>query len=397
VKSFVSRRRLLAGGAAGLLLAACGPAATPTATTAPPKPTTAPPPPPTSAPATTNPAATAPTAAPAPAATKPAAAATTGATPAAKPTVALAAKSGTLTVYSGRTESLIGPLLQKVGFTVQARYGDSAQLAAAILEEGGNSPADLFFSQDAGALGAVAAEGKLIKLPDAYLNKVEDRFRSPKGEWVGLSGRARVLNYNTNEVKESDLPDSVHGLTDAKWKGKVGWVPTNASFQSQVTAMRLAEGDAAIKSWLQAMKANGTKVYQGNAAQVQATGAGEILVSTPNHYYVYSFYKDQGDKFAAKNYHPRGGGPDAMINVAGAGILQSSKNRELAERFVEYMLGTEAQQYFADQTFEYPLIPAVKTHPQLKPLGDIKTPKIDLGSLTDLKGTLKLLQEAGVL
>ena len=380
-RTVFSRRRLLVSGASAVLLAACAPAATPTATTKPaeaPKPTTAP--------------------AAAPAATTAAApAATAGATPATKPIVALSVKPGTLTVYSGRAESLIGPLLQKVGITVQTRYGDSAQLAATILEEGGNSPADVFFSQDAGALGAVAAEGKLVKLPDAFLNKVEDRFRSPKGEWVGLSGRARVLNYNTNEVKESDLPDSVHGLTDAKWKGQVGWVPTNASFQSQVTAMRLAEGDAAVKSWLQAMRANGTRVYQGNAAQVAASGAGEILVSTPNHYYVYSFYKDQGDKFPARNYHPRAGGPDAMINVAGAGILQSSKNRELAERFVEYMLGAEAQQYFADQTFEYPLIQGIKTHPQLKPLGDIKTPKIDLGSLTDLKGTLRLIQEAGVL
>jgi iron(III) transport system substrate-binding protein len=408
----LSRRRLVLTGAGALLLAACGPAATPAAsptpsapTPAPAKPTEAPKP---TAEPTKPAAAPSPTGAPAaatkPAAppTQPAATPTTAAaspTPAAQP--AAGAKPGaSLIVYSGRAETLVKPILERfandTNVEVKARYGDTSALAAAILEEGKNSPADVYFAQDAGALGAVALAGHLIKLPDALLTKVEERFRSPKGEWVGLSGRARVLNYNAEKVKEADLPDSVQGLTDPKWKDQVGWAPTNGSFQAFVTAMRLVEGDEKTAAWLRAMKANGAKSYANNNAQVEATGKGEILVSTPNHYYVYSFYRDRGENFPAKNYHPRGGGPDAMINVAGAGILGTSRNREAAERWVEYMLSPTGQQYYADQTFEYPLIPGVKTPPQLKPLDQIKTPKIDLGALTDLRGTLKLLQDTGV-
>jgi iron(III) transport system substrate-binding protein len=381
-RSRLSRRRLLAAGSGAFLLAACAPAA----------------------PSTPAPAARA-----APSATTqpatPTAAAGGGGRPAVTTPASVGAaaptKGGGLTVYSGRTEKLVAPLLERftkeTGLPIKARYGDTAELAAAILEEGTNSPADLFFAQDAGALGAVAAEGKLVKLPDALLQKVEDRFRSPTGEWVGLSGRARTLIYNTEKVQEAELPDSVHGLSDPRWKDRLGWAPTNGSFQAFVTAMRLVEGDPATKSWLQAIKANGVKAYQNNTAQVQAAGSGEILVGMPNHYYVFSFYKEQGESFPARNYHPRGGGPDAMVNVAGAGILATSKNQDAGARFVEFMLGQEAQQYFANETFEYPLIPGIKTPPQLKPLSDIRTPRIDLGSLTDLKGTLKLLQEAGVL
>ena len=309
--------------------------------------------------------------------------------------------SGTLTVYSGRTETLVAPALEEftksTGIQIQARYGDTAELAAAILEEGGNSPADVYFAQDAGALGALAAQDRLTKLPDELLNRVEERFRSPAGEWVGVSGRARVVCYNTEALQESDLPDSVLGFTDAKWKDKIGWAPTNASFQSFVTALRVTEGEDVARQWLEGIIANNPKKYNNNMAIVVATGAGEIEVGFVNHYYLYNARKDRGESFPVANYYPRDGGAGALINVAGVGILGSSKQQELAQRLVDYLLSKPAQQYFADQTFEYPLIADVSPHPDLRPLDQIKTPPIDLSSLSDLEATLTLLRDVGAL
>ena len=317
------------------------------------------------------------------------------------PTKAPETVSGTITVYSGRTEKLVAPVIERLkketGVDVKVRYGDTAQLAAAILEEGKNSPADVFFAQDAGALGALVNAQRLVKLPDSTLNKVDARFRAPKGEWVGLSGRARTVVYNTNALKEADLPDSLLGFADAKWKGKIGWAPTNGSFQAFVTALRVTAGEDTAKKWLEGVKANNPKVYQNNTAIVQAVGAGEIEVGFVNHYYLFAFLKEQGEAFPARNYHPRAGDAGSMINVAGAGVLDTSKNPKAAEKFIEFMLNKDSQQYFADQTFEYPTIEGIKTHPQLVPMSQIKTPQIDLGSLADLDKTLKLLRDTGVL
>ncbi|TAK30428.1 MAG: iron ABC transporter substrate-binding protein [Chloroflexota bacterium] len=313
----------------------------------------------------------------------------------------VAKSAGTLTVYSGRDEKLIGPVVERfkkeTGVDIKVRYGDTAELAAAILEEGKNSPADVYFAQDAGALGAIASAGRLAKLPDVIVQRVDERFRSPKGEWIGISGRARTVVYNTKALKPEDLPDSILGFADPKWKGKIGWAPTNGSFQAFVTALRITEGDAAASRWLEGIKANGAKTYKNNTAIVQAVGTGEVEVGFVNHYYLFNFLKEQGESFPARNYHPRAGDAGAMMNVAGAGILDTSKNVKTAEQFVQYMLSSSSQQYFADQTFEYPLVEGIKVHPTLVPLAQLKLPKIDLGNLSDLQQSLKLLRDAGIL
>ncbi|MGB9738371.1 extracellular solute-binding protein, partial [Chloroflexus sp.] len=193
-----------------------------------------------------------------------------------------------LVVYSGRSESLVGPFFtqftEATGIPVEVRYGDTAELAATILEEGANSPADLFFAQDAGALGALAAADVLIPLPTDVLNQVEARFRSSDGRWVGISGRARVVVYNTNKLTEADLPRSITGFVDPQWRGRVGWAPTNGSFQAFITAMRVQLGEEATRKWLEGMIANEVKTYERNAAIVQAVAAGEIDVGFVNHY-----------------------------------------------------------------------------------------------------------------
>jgi len=310
------------------------------------------------------------------------------------------AQGGPITVYSGRGEALVGQLYQQftrdTGIEVRARYGDSAQLAAALLEEGRNSPADVFFSHDAGALGAVAAQGMLATLPNQSLGQVPSKFRAWDGSWVGVSGRARVIVYNTNMLSASDLPDTVWGLTDPRWQGKIGWVPTNASLQAAVTAMRVLEGEAAARQWLEGIKANNPRVFSGNAPIVEAVISGELQVGLVNQYYLYGIIKDRGPVTAA-NYHPRGGGSGAIVNVAGVGILNTARNASAAQQLVDYLLSPAAQQYFADETFEYPLIEGATAHPDLLPIGQINHPDVDLSNLADLEGTLRLMRDLGIL
>jgi iron(III) transport system substrate-binding protein len=312
-----------------------------------------------------------------------------------------AAQAGAITLYSGRSEPLVGPLIERfrrdTGIEVRARYGDSAELAAALLEEGANSPADVFFSQDAGALGAVASKAMLAALPTATLQQVDSKFRARDGSWVGVSGRARVIAYNTTMLSPIDLPDSVAGLTDPRWQGQIGWAPTNASLQASVTAMRLLDGEEAARQWLEGIKANNPKVYRNNAAVVQAVANGEVEVGLVNHYYLYGLMKEQGPSVAARNYHPRAGGAGAIVNVAGAGILSTAGNPTAAQQFVDYLLAPAAQQYFAEETYEYPLVEGVAAHPDLLPIAQINHPDVDLSNLADLEGTLRLMREVGVL
>ena len=306
----------------------------------------------------------------------------------------------TVTIYSGRSEELVGPLLEQftdeTGIEVEARYGDTAEMANLILTEGENSPADVFFAQDAGALGAVAEQGLLAALPNETLDLVDERFRSPSGEWVGVSGRARVVVYNTDAIAEADLPDSIFGFTGAEWSDRIGWAPTNGSFQSFVTALRVIEGEDRAREWLEGIQANDPSVYEGNNPALDAVIAGEVDVAFINHYYLMQRLVEDPDAPAA-NYFLTDGDPGALVNVAGAGILPPAAHDEAARLLVDFLLSEQAQEYFATETKEYPLIEGVEPDGELPPLESIGTPEIDLSDLSDLEGTLELLQEVGVL
>jgi iron(III) transport system substrate-binding protein len=312
-----------------------------------------------------------------------------------------AVEDSELVVYSGRSEELIGPILERfetqTGVRVAARYGSTAEMAATILEEGGNSPADVYIAQDAGALGALASEGVLSELPGEILDRVEPRFRSPESFWVGLSGRARVVAYNTGNVDAADLPGSVIEFTDPVWKGRIGWAPTNGSFQAFITAMRLLHGEEAAREWLEGIIANEPIAYPDNATALRAVAAGEVNVAFINHYYLFQAQEQEGEDFGAANYFLPGGDVGALVNVAGAGILTTSERREAAERLIAFLLSDEAQRYFADETFEYPLVAGIDADPRLPALADIQTPDLDLTDLEDLQGTLQLLQEVGAM
>ena len=306
---------------------------------------------------------------------------------------------GELIIYSGRSESLVDPIIQQfkgaTGIDVKVKYAGTGALAATLLEEGGNSPADVFYAQDPGGLAAVSE--MMAELPGDVIGITPEWARSTEGRWVGITGRARVVVYGTDKLTEADLPDDLWGFTEPEWKGRVGWAPTNGSFQAMVTALRAGWGEDRTEEWLRAMIANDVKIYPKNTPQVAAAAAGEIDVGLVNHYYLYRFIAEEGEDFAARNAHLRGAGPGSIVLVSGAGILETADNRENAEAFIRFLLSSVGQQYFAGQTFEYPMVEGVRPSVLLTPLAEIEQPDITLADLSDLAGTQALLQETGAL
>ncbi len=313
------------------------------------------------------------------------------------------AQDDVLTIYSGRNESLIGPLLESFsdisGIEIAVLYGGSATLAAQILEEGENSPADIFIAQDAGALGALAKAGLLSELPEALTGQVSDSaFVSPEGLWLGLSGRARVLVFDPDALAAAELPlpESILDLTDEAWRGKVGWAPTNGSFQANVTAMRALLGDEETLAWLEAMIANDVQSYPKNTPIVQAVIDGEIVAGLVNHYYLFRFLAEDPD-ITARLHWFGAGDPGALVNIAGAAIPLTSGNPAAAAALINFMLGEVGQTWFTTRTFEYPVVDGIEPAAELKPLAEIETPELDLSDLDDLEGTLELIEESGAL
>jgi len=303
-----------------------------------------------------------------------------------------------LTMYSGRIATILDPAIEiyekSSGTDVKTRFGDSPSLAATITEEGSKAPADLFFSQDAGSLDAVEQQGLLLELPRDLLAKVPAHYRSKAGKWVGVTGRARIIAYG-NEVKESELPDSPLKLTNPKWRGRVGWAPTNASLQGYITALRLVEGEDVAKKWLEGMVANKTQTFDGNIPVRDAIAKGEIDLGLINHYYVAEAQTKIPNYPVKAHFPPKDLG--SLVNTAGVGVLASSKHKKEAVAFVRTMLSRQAQEYFANSSREYPLAAGVAAPKELTPIDEIPSPKIDLAKLGDLKGTLKLMRETGAL
>ena len=241
-----------------------------------------------------------------------------------------------LTIYSGRSEEFIAPFFAEweaqSGIKLNIRYGDSAELAAQILEEGSNSPADLFLSQDAGSLGAVAEDGLFTQLSDQIASAIPATYVAANRNWVGVTGRARVFAYAPDRVKV--LPQSVTDLTKSEYKNQIGIAPTNSSFQAFVTALIENKGAAFAKEWLEGLKKNGVKIYAKNSGIVEAIDKGEISIGLVNHYYIWEVSEGLGRAINVKNGFFAAGDLGNLINVSGAGVLASSKKYAAAEDLI---------------------------------------------------------------
>lgn len=303
-----------------------------------------------------------------------------------------------LTIYSGRSEDLIGELITSFetesGIDVDVRYGDSGELAALLLTEGDASPADVFFSQDAGALGAV--EDLLTALPQASLDTVDPKYRANSGKWLGVTGRVRVIVYNPGLV--SSPPSSIDELIDPKWSGKIGFAPSNASWQSFVTALRVLRGEDGAREWLTGFAANKPVAFEKNAAVRDAVNDGSVSLGLVNHYYLLEKIAAEGRAaVTAENRYIGNGDPGGLVNVAGIGILGGAPHKGAAQKFVDFLQSETALGYFRTRTWEYILRTGAQQPEGLPGLDELGAPSIDLSDLSSLDETQELLQSVGLL
>lgn len=308
--------------------------------------------------------------------------------------------SGELVVYSGRNQNLIGPLLEQYaeesGVDIRVKYADTGETLATLLEEGEGTRADVFISQDAGALGVLANRGFFADLPDEMLDSVKEGFADTKGRWVGLTGRVRVIAYNTDSVSEEEIPDSVFDVTDPRWKGKVGFPPTNASFIAYVSALRQEFGDERTRQFLEGLKANDAQRFDNNILVLNAIARGEIELGLVNHYYLYAELKEQGDAPVA-NYYMDGGGEGTFVNLSGVALLKNSDEKDEALRFIRYLLDDKAQRYFRDETSEYPLRKGVDPIEELPALDSLKRLDVEPAEVGKrLESTVQMIKDVGL-
>lgn len=306
-----------------------------------------------------------------------------------------------ITLYSGRIPAAIGGAVDgyeaEADRDVQVRYADTADLAATLVEEGDASPADAFFAQEPGAIGAVADSGLLAELPQDVLDLVPPRYRDPEGRWVGVTGRARVIAYNRDAVRRSELPRSPFGLTAPRWRDEVGWSPASSSMQEYVTALRARYGDERTREWLEAMVDNGAKSYPNNVTIRDAIADGEIDVGLINHYYVAQAIAAEGEDYPVAVYFPPGGLGSLML-LTSVGVIESSDRKQEAIAFVRSLLSPESQGFFTSSSKEYPLAKSAEPDPSLSvPLAEIPSVSGDLVDLTELQATIELMQESGAL
>ena len=304
--------------------------------------------------------------------------------------------SGELTVYSGRNEFLVGPLVEYIDeqypdLDLTVRYASSTDHVNAIINEGEGSPADVFYSVNAGSLGALASEGRTQAVPDDVAELVREEFRTD--QWIGTSGRARTVPYDSGEYDAEDVPSDIMAFPE-EFDGDLAWAPSYGSCQAFVTAMRILEGDEATLEWLEAVVASGATAYNNEFRVCEEIADGSVDAGFTNHYYIQRVL--DGSPNATIDTAFTEGDAGAVFNVAGAAVTDTAADATLAGNFVRHLLSAEAQDYFARSTFEYPLIPDVEPIGDLPSIDELDVPDIDLSQLSNLEPTIDLMRDAGV-
>ena len=266
---------------------------------------------------------------------------------------------GSVTVYSGRSENLIGPVLEafscETGVEAEVRWGSSTELALLLTEEADRTEADVYLSRSPGPVGFLEREGLLGAVDDDVLGLVSAEGRSKSATWVGFSGRKRVLVHNLDNVPADELPGSVFDLTDERYRGRVAIPATNGSFIDWFTVFRARHGTDTAEQWLRDMVDNDARPYPNNRSIVEAAGRGEIDMGLVNHYYQYQEAAAAGDSHRAANHDFEAGDIGSLLIITAAAVTAASDSVDTANDLIAYILSPAVQSYLTEDTFEYPL------------------------------------------
>ncbi len=307
-----------------------------------------------------------------------------------------------ITLYNGQheqtTSRLVSAFEKRTGVKVNVRTGDEAELGNQIIQEGSSSPADVFYTENTPVLEHLRGEGLLARLAPTTLAAIPARYNSTQGDWVGVSGRIAVLVYNTSQVSPASLPSSILALAQPRFKGKLGFAPSETDFQPLVTSITKFYGAAAAEKWLQGIRANG-KVYPDNETVVAQVNNGESAIGLINHYYWFRLRAEvgQGGMHSALHYYAPGD-PGDLLNVSGAAVLKSSSHQAAAQAFVAFLVSREGQETIAhSDSYEYPLRPGVAAASVLRPFAQLQPAPISPAELGDGSAPLELEQKLGLL
>lgn len=266
-----------------------------------------------------------------------------------------------LTIYSARADELLRPIVQKysqqTGTKITIVSDKAAPLMQKLKAEGKNTPADVLITVDGGNLWQATQAGLFRPINSAVIRQnIPSHLRDPKGNWTGLSVRARTIFYNPNKVNPSEL-STYADLASPKWQGRLCLRTSNNVYNQSLVGTMIANVGAAkteqiVKGWVKNLA---TQPFANDTAMLEAIGAGQCDVGIGNTYY-YGRILDKNPAFAnnVKVFFADQAGRGTHVNVSGAGVVRHSKNPAEAQKFIEWLSSSEAQNLFADLNNEYP-------------------------------------------
>jgi iron(III) transport system substrate-binding protein len=315
------------------------------------------------------------------------------------------ARGTTITLYNSQheqtTAALVAAFTKQTGIKVRVRNGDEDVLTAQLIQEGNRSPADVFFTENSNWLQQLADRGLLAKVDASTLAAVPRRDSGPQGNWLGISARVSALVYNTDKLSASELPTSVMGLADPKWKGKLELAPAETDLWPIISSVARAHGDAAALAWLNGLKANaaGAGSVPDNETLVSDISKGTAQLGLINHYYYYRLLAELGKNAVhAKLAYFAPGDPGYVEDISGAGIIKSSQRQAAAQKFLAFLASAAGQTALAHtDSFEYPIRPGVAANPALPPLTSFHPSSFTVTQLGTGLDAEQLLREAGLI
>jgi iron(III) transport system substrate-binding protein len=311
----------------------------------------------------------------------------------------LGAQGDTLTLYNGQhrntTEALVRAFTEATGVRVTMRNAESPELASQIVEEGGHSPADLFFSEQSPPIASVGNKGLLAPIDQATLQQIPAAYAATDGTWIGATMRTRVIGYNKKMIAKTDLPSSILDVATPRYKDRVAYVKQDG-FQEQIMAIVRIKGRPAALDWLRGLKENG-RSYNGNRVAMNAVENGEIAMCLTNDYYWFSMAREAGaDTLNSALHEVAPTDPGALLSVSAAAILKSSQKQALAQRFLAFLVSEKGQAAMIDTVAEYPTRPGLASPFPLPPLDRFQA-KATPAEIGDASEAYALEREAGLI